>query len=74
MRITSTRHIGVSFTGPRISMLGPKGEAWDHLVYFGRVLEKKQPCLRAYQFHFFWINLSYWRTDCKPLLHGFHSN
>ena len=53
-------------------MRGCDGEAWDHLFYVGRAMERGRPNLRAYQIHLLGLNLSVWKTNCKPLIHEMH--
>ncbi len=72
MKITQHIHVAVNLSKARISMLGHEGEAWDHLFFAGRAMERGRHNLRAYQIHCLWFNLSVWKTNCTPLAHGMH--
>ena len=72
MRITKHIHISFDLSHYSVSMLGCNGEAWDHLFFIGRAMERGKHNLRAWQIHFLRFNLSIWKTNCSPLAHGLH--
>ena len=74
MKITKHISIAFNFSKHRISMLGKEGEAWDHLFYIGRAMERGRHQMRAWQIHVLWFNLSVWKTNCKPLQHALHGD
>lgn len=77
MKMKITKHTYVAVNVVRSVSYSTKdhsGAVFEQFCSISRVIEKDAPTLLVWQVHVLWVYVSFWKTNCAPQIHEWHTD